>query len=131
MEVQKTRPIIVDNDYDFFYNWLSLVNFSFKLTESEMKFLAALLTERNSLSKVILDQNIIDQVLFSKETKDKIVDRLKLKNNQEFENRAYNLRKKGIITENNNINKFYIPKVDKDLRIYSMMFTILKKDGQG
>lgn len=131
MEVQKTRPIIVDNDYDFFYKWLSLVNFSFKLTESEMKFLAALLTERNSLSKVILDQNIIDQVLFSKETKDKIVDRLKLKNNQEFENRAYNLRKKGIITENNNINKFYIPKVDKDLRIYSMMFTILKKDGQG
>jgi hypothetical protein len=131
MEVQKTRPIIVDNDYDFFYNWLSLVNFSFKLTESEMKFLAALLTERNSLSKVILDQNIIDQVLFSKETKDKIVDRLKLKNNQEFENRAYNLRKKSIITENNNINKFYIPKVDKDLRIYSMMFTILKKDGQG
>lgn len=129
MEVQKTRPIVVETDYDFFYQWLSLVNFSFKLTESEMKFLAALLTERHYLSKVILDPAIITQVLFSKETKDKIVTRLELKNNQEFENRAYLLRKKGIIAENNQINKFYIPKVDRDLKAYAMMFTIIKKDG--
>lgn len=126
--IKKVRPRIVKNDFDFFMEWLKIIGSFSPLTEKEMSFVASLLAKRHELSKVILDDKMLYRVLFSKETKEEIVNELGLKDLQEFENKAHQLRKKNVIGDNNIINKAYIPNISKDYTSLTVAFTIVKQE---
>lgn len=130
--IQITRPKKVKNSFEFFKEWLKIIKSFSKLGDAELDFLAAILSKRHELSKVILDETILTQVLFNKESKDEIIEKLNLKDIQTFENKASQLRKKGIILEGNKIDPRYIPQVNKDLKMFRIMFTIVtEEDAEG
>jgi len=126
--ILRTKPTIVKSDFDFFVQWLQIIRSFSPLTDKELSFVACLLAKRFEVSKVILDEELVARVLFSKETKEEIVEFLKLKDLQEFENKAHQLRKKEVIGENNMIDKRYIPNIPKDYKEFMLVFTIIKEE---
>lgn len=128
---QLTKPIKVDNDYDFFREWLKIIRPHSVLGEKEVDFLALILAKRFQLETKILDEDFLIKVLFSKEIKDEIIEELGLKDVQAFENKAHTLRKKGIILENNRIDPRYIPRLEKNTAEVTILFKIIKKDAEG
>ena len=59
----------------FIRNWLEVMRPVHKLSKKEMDIAAALINYRFELAKSISDQSLIDKVLFSKETKEVIIQR--------------------------------------------------------
>ncbi len=122
---------VVTNDFDFFKEWLKIIISYSPLTDAEAKFVAALLTKRQELRKVILDEAILTKFLFSKEVKHEIIKMIEMKDIQQFENMASNLRGKGVIGEGNIINPAYIPPIENDFKEFSIGFRIIKTDDKG
>ena len=122
---------VVTNDFEFFKEWLKIIISYSPLTEAEAKFVAALLTKRQELKKVILDESILTKFLFSKEVKHEIIKMIEMKDIQQFENMASNLRSKGVIGDGNIINPAYIPPVPADFKEFSIGFRIIKTDDKG
>lgn len=59
----------------FIRSWLEVMRSVHKLSKKEMDVAAALINYRFELAKSISDQSLIDKVLFSKETKEVIIQR--------------------------------------------------------
>ena len=59
----------------FIRSWLEVMRSVHKLSKKEMDVAAALINYRFELAKSISDQSLIDKVLFSKETKEIIIQR--------------------------------------------------------
>lgn len=90
-----------------FHQYLIVTQPFHKIRKREMTILAELLYWRHQLSAVVSDDEILDKLVFSAETKDKISKSLNLKNvdlNQSF---SY-LRKIGVM-KGKTLNKKYIP----------------------
>lgn len=64
-------PTTIDS---FFKLWLEFLRPFHKLTERELDVAACLLKNRYKLSKVIFDPDILDKVVMSSETKEKIME---------------------------------------------------------
>lgn len=102
-------PTTLDN---FFENWLIFLRPFHGLTDRQIRLAAAFLKERYELSKVISDENILDETLFSPTTRERILSAVG------FEPAHYrvllgDLRKRRFFIDKR-INKKYIPNLSSD-----------------
>lgn len=97
-----------NNLMDFFVLWLKFLKPFHSLSDRELEVAACILKYRYELSKVISDETILNNVLFSKENKDKMLEELHI-TNQYYQVILGNLRKSGIIKDGKVDSKF-VPK---------------------
>ena len=75
MDVGKINGVIsipASLNGSFFKYWLKFLSPIHNLSESELNVVTAFLKERHELSKAITDEQVLDSVLMSKETKRKV-----------------------------------------------------------
>lgn len=98
---------------NFFRYWFMFLKPIHKLTSREIDVLAAFAKHRYELSKGIKDQEILDMVTMSKETKKKIREECNL-TTPYFQVIMEKLRKNNVIV-NGKIQKKLLPKIDEDV----------------
>ena len=94
---------------------------NWKLSDNEVKVLAALYNEDFALSTKVLDVDIRMKTLFSKEVKKIIIDKINISYNT-LNNALTVLRKEGFIT-NNSINEQYLFDINKTKFQFTIEFT--------
>lgn len=93
----------------FYKYWFRFLLPFHKLTEREMEIAACFLKHRDELSKVISDPNILDNVLMSDDTKNKIREECNI-TLPHFQIVMGKLKKANVIIDNK-FNPRYLPKV--------------------
>ncbi len=111
----------------FFKLWLMILQPFLKLRQQELKVLAELLYHRHSISKQVKNKAIINDLLFNSKTRKKIKQDLDIKT-YSFNNILSSLRKKGVISENNELNKKIIPKVEESFSNFKLIYNIEIED---
>ena len=106
----------------FFKYWLQFTEPLHKLQTKEIEVFAYILRKRYELSKIIKEEALLDEYLLSSKVRKEINEEIGI-------TIAYsqvimsNLRKKGAITEDNRINKKFIPDLQEDSQTFNLMFT--------
>ena len=115
--------------HDFFKMWLTYIKPLHNLTEREQDVTAAFLRNRHYLSTKISDIKILNQVLFSEQTKKKIMEETGL-SVAHFQVIMGKLRKAGIIKDNT-LNLKIVPKLKQDAKDFKLLLYFeLKDDGE-
>ena len=104
----------------FFYYWLQFTAPLHKLQKKEMKILATILHKRYELTKVITDDGLVDSFLFSKETRDQMLEESGESRNN-FQVVLSNFRKQGIVLPGNKLNKKFIPNITRNSNRFDFM----------
>lgn len=115
--------------HDFFKLWLKCIKFLHNLTEREQDVTAAFLRNRYYLSSKISDLKILNQVLFSEQTKKKIMEETGL-SVAHFQVIMGKLRKAGVIKDNT-LNPKIVPTLKpgaKDFKL--LLFFEVQDDSQ-
>jgi hypothetical protein len=97
-----------------FRYWLEFLKPYHKLRNKEIEALSLLLYYRYELSRDISDMSMVDMVLFSTQTRNKIREDLGGMEQKNFNNLLTSLRKKGIIMPGNKINPKLIPNMTEN-----------------
>jgi len=107
--------------FDFYKYWLVFLKPFHNLTDKELGVAAALLMYRHELSKSVSDENILDKVVVSRDTYDKIKADQKLSASY-LEAIKYKLRKSKFIVDGK-INRRLIPNLKEDKSSFSLLFS--------
>lgn len=97
---------------DFFKWWCIFLRPFIKLTGREVEVIASFLNQRWELSKKISDPAILDTMIMSEATKNKVIEECKI-THQHFYVVMSNLRKNKVII-GNTINPRLVPNIRKD-----------------
>lgn len=116
--------------HDFFKKWLEFSRPLHNLTEREQDVVAAFLRHRHILMKKISDPKIVEQVLFSEQTKKDIMKEENL-SVAHFQVIMGKLRKAGIIN-NNTLNPRIIPLLKENSGGFKLLiyFDILENESE-
>lgn len=109
-----------------FRYWLEFLKPYHKLRNKEIEALALLLYYRYELSREISNEKMVDMILFSTETRSKIRVELDNMSQKVFNNLLTSLRKKGVLTKDNQIHKSLIPKMGE--KGFELIFNFKVKD---
>lgn len=120
--------VVPTNSKTVFRKWLEFMRPYHKLTDREMDVAAAFIRHRYELSKVISDENILDNVLMSNDIKKKILNECGI-TLQHFQVVMGNLRKNGVLI-NNRINPKFIPSLQEGSDYLTLMFYFKIQDEQ-
>lgn len=112
--------ILATVETNFFKYWFEFLKPYHKLTSREIDVISELVKIRFQLSKVILDEDVLDSVLMSEDTKKKVREICKIKLSH-FQVIMGKLRKHGIII-NDKINKRFIPNIKEDAKDFRLIF---------
>lgn len=107
-------------DYKFFLYWVEFLKPFHKINQKDSEVLASFLYKRYQLSKVILDENVLDQALMADEVKKEICAYHNISVNY-FQVIMYHLRKNKAFI-GNRINKKLIPLFDEDEKDFKLIF---------
>ena len=102
-----------------FRYWLEFLEPFHRLTGREMDVATAFLKERDALSKVILDAELLDRTLMSEETQRKLREECEL-TNQHFQVIKSKLKNKKFFIENK-INPRLLPNLKSDSDTFQLM----------
>ncbi len=118
-------------DISFFKYWLLFLKPFHKLTDKEILVVAEFMKLRHDLSKVILDDELLDTVVTSDENKTNICKKCEIKT-PHFQVIISNLKKKNVLVDNK-LNKRFIPNIKEDAESFQLMlyFDIEKKENHG
>lgn len=97
-----------------FRYWLEFLKPYHKLRAKEIEALSLMLYYRYELSREIKDPEMVDMILFSTQTRNKIREDLGKMGQKVFNNLLTSLRKKEIISKDNKINHVLIPNMTED-----------------
>lgn len=100
------------SDMEFFKRWCIFLRPFINLTNREIDIIAAFLKQRYELSKNISDPAILDTMVMSESTKNKVIEECNI-TQQHFYVVMSNLRKNKVIVDNI-INPRLIPNIRKD-----------------
>lgn len=103
----------------FFRIWLEFLRPFHKLTEREADVMAALLKQRFELSKVVSDQDILDRLIMSDDTKKKVMKECNI-SHAHFQVIMTKLKKVKMI-DNNKINPKFIPRIDNEANGFQLL----------
>ena len=106
-------------DEGFFKYWLMFLRPFHNLTEREMDVITSFVKQRYELSKVIKDNEILDKVTMSEDTKKKVREECDI-SLPHFQVIMGKLRKNKVIIDGK-INPRYIPSVDEETGSFKMM----------
>lgn len=111
---------------DFFKHWIEFLSPFHKLTGKEMEVLVALIRRRYELSKAITDDNLLDKILMSSETKKSIKEECKI-SSQYLQVLISKLRKHNILVDDK-INRRFIPNIPDKPEDFRLMLLFQIKD---
>lgn len=97
-----------------FRYWLEFLKPYHKLRSKEIEALSLMLYYRYELSREIKDTEIVDIILFSTQTRNKIREDLGGMSQKVFNNLLTSLRNKKTISKNNKINHVLIPNMTEN-----------------
>ena len=106
-------------DGKFFRYWFEFLQPFHNLTEREMNVITSFVKQRYELSKVIKDNEILDKVTMSEDTKKKVREECDM-SLPHFQVIMGKLRKNKVIIDGK-INPRYIPSVDEENGSFKMM----------
>ena len=106
-------------DGKFFNYWFQFLRPFHNLTEREMDVITSFVRQRYELSKVIKDNEILDKVTMSEDTKKKVREECDI-SLPHFQVIMGKLRKNKVIIDGK-INPRYIPSVDEENGSFKMM----------
>ena len=106
-------------DEGFFKYWFMFLRPFHNLTEREMDVITSFVKQRYELSKVIKDNEILDKVTMSEDTKKKVREECDI-SLPHFQVIMGKLRKNKVIIDGK-INPRYIPSVDEENGSFKMM----------
>lgn len=106
-------------DGKFFRYWFEFLTPFHNLTEREMDVITSFVKQRYELSKVIKDNEILDKVTMSEDTKKKVREECDI-SLPHFQVIMGKLRKNKVIIDGK-INPRYIPSVDEENDSFKMM----------
>ena len=106
-------------DGKFFKYWFEFLTPFHNLTEREMDVITSFVKQRYELSKVIKDNEILDKVTMSEDTKKKVREECDI-SLPHFQVIMGKLRKNKVIIDGK-INPRYIPSVDEENGSFKMM----------
>nr|DAI34952.1 MAG TPA: hypothetical protein [Caudoviricetes sp.] len=110
----------VNSEEDFYYYWLIFLKPFHPLVNKEMIIAAEFLYQRQLLSEVISDSELIDTALLSKDTAEKIKEKHKISDSY-YKVIISNFRKNGFIQEER-INPKYIPNREFGEKTFQLTF---------
>ena len=97
-----------------FRYWLEFLKPYHKLRAKEIEALSLMLYYRYELSREIKDTDMVDMILFSTQSRNKIREDLGGMGQKVFNNLLTSLRKKKIISKENKINHVLIPNMTEE-----------------
>ncbi len=103
----------------FFRYWFKFLEPFHKLTDREIDVITSFVKQRYELSKVIKDNEILDKVTMSEDTKKKIMSECNI-TNAHFQVIMGKLKRNNVIV-NNKINPKFIPNVTEDKGIFKLL----------
>ena len=106
-------------DYSFFKMWFMFLQPFHRLTEREMEVATSFVKQRYELSKVVSDNNILDRLVMSEDTKKKVREECNI-TLPHFQVIMGNLRKSNIIVDGK-LNPRYIPRVIEENGSFKLM----------
>jgi hypothetical protein len=104
-----------------FEHWVSLTKPLHKLTDAEAAILVAFLRKRHLYSSNVRDESVVEKLLFSTETRKEVMDELGYHMGT-FQNYLTSMRNKGVITQENRINKKLLPNFDGEGDNFKLIF---------
>lgn len=105
----------------FFRIWLEFLRPFHKLTERETDVVAAFLKERYLLSKVVSDQEILNKLTMSEDTKKKVREACNI-SQAHFQVIMTKLKKNNVI-DNGKINPRFIPRVNDGDKSFQLLLS--------
>ena len=106
-------------DQSFFKMWFMFLQPFHRLTEREMEVATSFVKQRYELSKVVSDNNILDRLVMSEDTKRKVREECNI-TLPHFQVIMGKLRKSNIIVEGK-LNPRYIPRVIEENGSFKLM----------
>lgn len=106
-------------DYSFFKMWFMFLQPFHHLTEREMEVATSFVKQRYELSKVVSDNDILDRLVMSEDTKRKVREECNI-TLPHFQVIMGKLRKNGIIVDGK-LNPRYIPRVIEENGSFKLM----------
>lgn len=106
-------------DYSFFKMWFMFLQPFHHLTEREMEVATSLVKQRYELSKVVSDNDILDRLVMSEDTKRKVREECNI-TLPHFQVIMGKLRKNNIIVDGK-LNPRYIPRVIEENGSFKLM----------
>lgn len=103
----------------FFRYWLEFLRPFHRLTDREIDVTASFLKQRHELSKVVSDQEVLNKLTMSEDTKRKVREDCQI-SQAHFQVIMTKLKKSKVI-DNGRINPKFIPKVDKDAKTFQLL----------
>lgn len=120
MEVAANSIVRIPTSLEkFFRYWFEFLKPFHGLTDREMDVITAFTYERFKLSKVISDQNILDKVVMSEDTKKRVREQCNI-TLAHFQVIMGKLRKNKIIIDNR-INPRFIPSIKEEFNQFKLM----------
>ena len=110
-----------------FERWVALTQPLHKLTEAEANIFVLFLRKRHLFAISISDDNIVNKLLFSTDTRKEIMDTLGYKMGT-FQNYLTAMRNKGVI-QNNRLNKKLIPNYEDGANNFKLIFNFNINNG--
>ena len=106
-------------DYSFFKMWFMFLQPFHRLTEREMEVATSFVKQRYELSKVVSDNDILDRLVMSEDTKRKVREECNI-TLPHFQAIMGKLRKSNIIVDGK-LNPRYIPRVIEENGSFKLM----------
>lgn len=105
----------------FFRYWFEFLRPFHKLTDREMDVIASFVKHRYALSKVVSDQEVLNKLTMSDDTKKKVREDCNI-SQAHFQVIMTKLKKSKVI-ENGRINPKFIPRLDKDSNNFQLLLS--------
>lgn len=105
----------------FFRYWFEFLRPFHKLTDREMDVIASFIKHRHTLSKVVSDQEVLNKLTMSDDTKRKVREDCNI-SQAHFQVIMTKLKKSKVI-ENGRINPKFIPRLDKDSNNFQLLLS--------
>lgn len=112
----------------FYKFWLRFLAPIHNLTKREIEVATAFLKIRNELSKSIKDNDILEKVVFSEDTKQKVREMCNIKK-AHFQVVLGNLRKSKLIV-NGKFNPKFLPNLNKDSNYFQLLLLFELKENE-
>lgn len=110
----------------FFRYWFEFLRPFHRLTDREMDVIASFVKHRYMLSKVVSDQEILNRLTMSDDTKRKVREDCNI-SQAHFQVIMTKLKKSKVI-ENDRINPKFIPRLDKDSNNFQLLLSFNLND---
>lgn len=115
------KNIKVDKKNLFRY-WLVFLKPYHNLRKKEIEALSLFLYYRHKISEEVINQDLVDKLLFSSDIRLNIMSELDIKSSYIFNNLLTSLRKKGVISKDNKIKDVLIPNFDSSSDNFKLVF---------